>query len=35
MVEAEIPHRDTPADDLFAEGLARVMDGLASRMQRR
>ena len=28
MVEAELPHRENPAESLFVEGLSRVLDGL-------
>jgi hypothetical protein len=35
MVEAELPHRDSPAESAFSDGLDRVLDGLAVRLKRR
>jgi AcrR family transcriptional regulator len=34
MIEASLPHLDNPAEKGFAEGLSRILDGLASRLER-
>lgn len=35
MIEAKLPHLDNPAERAFAEGLDRVLDGLALRLEHR
>jgi AcrR family transcriptional regulator len=34
MIEASLPHLDNPAEKGFAEGLSRILDGLAPRLER-
>jgi len=34
MIEASLPHLDNPAETGFAEGLSRILDGLAPRLER-